>query len=152
MTNELENYMMAHRPPDAETGAPLHDLTGNRVYPADFYDRMSEYRPHHDSDFDAMAVLRRLRGKPDRDVQIFRAVPRGVRVFNPGDWVAITSAYARDESRHPSDPSQDLDVIFGWAKARDLHTAGDSFQEWGFNGPVPKRGALRFRARKRSAK
>jgi 3'-phosphoadenosine 5'-phosphosulfate sulfotransferase (PAPS reductase)/FAD synthetase len=142
-----DDYRMEHQAPDAESGAPLFDLTANGIYPNDFYQRMEEYRPHNDSDWDAMGTIGQYRGKPNARVFIYRAVPKGVREIRPGDWVAITKEYARDHGRHASDPSQDMPVLAAKVHARDIVTAGDSFQEWGYVGTVPLVGRVVFRPR-----
>jgi hypothetical protein len=78
---------------------------------------------------------------------MYRSVPRGVLTFNPGDWVAITKAYARDHGRHGSDPGLDMPVIAARVSASRLFTSGDSYQEWGYDGP-PLEGRVVFRPRK----
>jgi hypothetical protein len=142
------DYRMKHQAPDVESGAPLFNLTANGIYPRDFYDRMHEYRPHHDADFDAMNVIHEARGKPEKRVHMCRAVPKGVKTINPGDWVAITRAYARDHGRHGSDPSQDMPVICALTEAKNLYSNGDSFHEWGYVGQKPVQGTVVFRPRK----
>jgi hypothetical protein len=139
------DYRVPHRPPDASSGAPLHDLTGNLIYPADFYDHPDWYLTGHDSDQEALSEIWRVRGRPEARVQIYRAVPRGVKIIQPGDWVAITKSYARDHGRHGSDSTEDMPVITARVQARDLYTQGDSFQEWGYNGPGPVTGQVVFR-------
>jgi len=145
------DYRMQHRPPDASTGAPLHDVTGNDVYPADFYERPDWYLAHHKSDWEAIGKISFARGKPEHRIWIYRSVPRGVRLIHPGDWVAITKSYARDEGRHPTDSSEDMEVLTARVRAKDIHTAGDSFQEWGYNGPEVLKGTIVFRPRKKRA-
>lgn len=142
-----DDYRMQHRAPDRDSGAPLFDLTGNGIYPSDFYDRPDWYPAGHDSDGDALGIIYRVRGRPEARLWMYRAVPRGILTFNPGDWVAITKAYARDHGRHGSDPGLDMPVIAARVSAARLFTAGDSYQEWGYDGP-PLEGHVVFRPRK----
>lgn len=144
-----EDYRMEHQAPDADTGAPLHDLTANAVYPRDVYETLWQYRAG-DDDFDYAAedVVRRYRGKPEARAVICRAVPKGVKTINPGDWVSIVQGYARQHGRHGSDPSRDMPVICARVRACEIHTAGDSLLEWGYNGPEPRRTWVAFRPRK----
>jgi len=143
------DYGISHRPPDASSGAPLHDVTGGgRIYPDDFYEHPDWYdtgggKPY----WDAVSIVRRYRGKPDALVYVYRALPKGIFVMNPGDWVALTKSYARQHSKHATDPSKDLSIIRARVRARDIHTSGDSLEEWGYNGPGPVRGTVVFRAR-----
>jgi hypothetical protein len=143
----VTDYRMQHRPAGLE-GAPLHDVTANGVLPKDFYQRPHEYPAHHSSDGEAVSKIFEARGRPDRSVWIYRAVPRGVRIIAPGDWVAITKSYARDEGRHPSKPSEDMEVITAKVRAKDIHTSGDSIQEWGYNGSAGVKGTVVFRPRR----
>jgi hypothetical protein len=142
-------YGIEHRPPDAESGAPLNDVTGGgRIYPDDFYEHPDWYdtgggKPY----WDAVDIVRRYRGRPNHTVLIYRALPRGILVVYPGDWVALTKGYARQHSKHATDPSRDLSIIAARVFAHDIHTSGDSLEEWGFNGPAPVKGTVVFRAR-----
>ena len=143
-----DDYRMSHQAPDAESGSPLYDVTLNGTYPRDFYDRPSWYLSGHDSDWEAIGIIRASLNKPDRRLWIYRAVPRGVRNFNTGDWVSITKSYARDHGRHPTDTEQDMPVLAARVYAHDLYTSGDSLQEWGYVGPT-KEGLVVFRPRKK---
>jgi len=128
------SYRIAHGAPGLE-GAPLWDLTQNGVYPADVYSRPDWYLHGHESDWDAWHRIRSSRNKPEKRWPIFRAVPKGVRVINPGDWIAITREYAKDHAR-ANRPEDDMVVIEARAPASSLFTSGDSLQEWGYTGPA----------------
>jgi DNA polymerase III epsilon subunit-like protein len=70
------DYRGMHMAPDADSGAPLHNLTG--VYPDDVYSSSSiRYYGTGNDSFDAAAVdvVRRFRNKPNADVTVYRAVP-----------------------------------------------------------------------------
>lgn len=149
MMMKLGSYHMEHRAPGREEGAPLHDVTANGVYPSDFYQRYYEYGAGDPLDSEAQSVVLRMRGKPDRWATICRAVPKGIRTINPGDWVSIVKQYARNHGRHVSDPTQDMPVICARAKAKDLHTEGNSLLEWGYNGAAPLKATVAFRPKTR---
>lgn len=140
----MTDYRIQHQAPGSE-GAPLYDLTGNGVYPSDVYDRPDFYLAGHRSDWEAVAKIRASREKPDRRVWIYRAVPKGVLVISPGDWVAITKDYARDHGK-ARDPADDMPVIAARVMASQIFTIGD-IQEWGYEGP-PLKGRVVFRPRK----
>lgn len=140
------DYRMQHTAPDARD-APLHDLTANKVYPADIYERPDWYLPGHASDWDAWSKIRRAHGRPSVRVWMYRAVPKGVRAINTGDWVSLTRAYARDHSR-ADDSANDMAVITASAQADQLFTDGNSFQEWGYVGP-PVKGQVVVRPRRK---
>lgn len=71
-----DDYRGMHQAPDAETGAPLHNLAG--VYPDDVYSANSiRYYGTGNDELDAIAasIIKKFRGKPDAEVTVYRAVP-----------------------------------------------------------------------------
>jgi GNAT superfamily N-acetyltransferase len=139
-----DDYRMEHQAPDAEWGAPLHDLSGNGMYPKDIYTH-----PHYYSDMnepsnqEAHRVVRKAQGNPDAKVQIYRSLPaeHAHKGFQPGDWVSTSKEYARDHGRQ-DDPKDDWPVIRASVRAGDLHTEGNDLREWGYNGDQPKMGMV----------
>lgn len=127
-----DDYRMEHRPPDAEGGAPLHELTDNGIYPADVYTHPRYYTTSPDEDT-AARIAARLRGNPDAMVRVFRAVPPGVNAINPGDWVTPVRAYARRHGMDATDSAKDWPVISMRVKASELFTDGNSLAEWGYH-------------------
>ena len=128
-----DDWRMEHRPPDSD-GIPLHDMTVN--LPADVYTHPHYYADMNDSSTqDSVSVMRRVRGKPDAKVKIYRALPaeHAHKGINPGDWVTTSKEYARIHGRQ-SDPKHDWPVISATVRAGDLHTDGDDFREYGYNG------------------
>lgn len=74
-----EDYGGEHAPPGPEEGAPLHDLTGaGKVYPDDVYssNAVRYYGTGEDRlDAQSMALAQSLKGRPDAQVTIYRAIP-----------------------------------------------------------------------------
>lgn len=132
------SYQGAHGAPDKESGAPLHDLTGNGVYPDDVYgaSALRHYCTDLPSDGESYAMVQRLRGHPNRPVTIYRSVPKSLAKpkINRGDWVAISSRYAVEHGR--ANLRNDFRVLSKTVFARDLFTAGDCISEWGYD-PQP---------------
>lgn len=126
------DYMMDHRPPGPEDGAPLDDLTGGgNIYPDDVYSANGQryYGTGHSSDAEAFRKAKSYRGEPDAPITIYRAVPTEAGgEINRGDWVAITKSYAEDHGEGLGD----YKIITKQVKARDIFTNGDSIQEWGY--------------------
>jgi hypothetical protein len=136
MSTEREDWQDEHRPPSAEDGAPLHDLTGDGViYPDDVY---SANGPRYYGtgnaalDKQAFRIASMAKSNPDFDVMVFRAVPKNVDAeIRPGDWIAITRGYAQDHGESRFDG--DYKIISKMVKAKDIYTNGDSIQEWGYD-------------------
>ena len=70
-----------------------------------------------------------MRGNPDSEITIYRAVPQDVKEINPGDWVTTTKEYAVDHIG----TDDGYTVISKKVKAGELANNGDSIHEFGFS-------------------
>jgi hypothetical protein len=127
-SNGGEDYRGEHGSPDPESGAPMHSVES--MMP-DYYEHPDWYFVNDDGlDRAAAAAIHRVRGKPYAHVEVFRAVPKGVRKINPGDWVTTVRAYAKEHLDSAlNGQGRILKVV---ARAGSLFTAGDSHFEWGW--------------------
>jgi hypothetical protein len=131
----LLDYMMKHRPgvPDEDEllSQGLHDL--DELFPSIYKDGAKKYRTSGETvTREAMDAINAARGNPDAEVDIFRAVPKGVRDINTGDWVTTSKSYAHKHGGHAL--NGEYDILTGKAKASDLYNPGDSIAEMGFWG------------------
>lgn len=137
----LLDYMMRHRPtPDLELSAGLHDL--ENVFPGIYGKHASDYKTFSSDprvDIEAMRVINAVKGNPEAMVDIYRAVPKGVRDFNPGDWVTTSKAYAKGHGQNVLNGEYDL--IKTKARAADIAEPGDSIAEQGYWG-LPVKGMI----------
>lgn len=128
------DYHMHHRPADKTSGSAMHDLTG--TYPDDIYGpKGAEYYGHYgqNNPLDQLAIqkIRHARGKPKQAIQVYRAVPPGIKEIQPGDWVTTVKAYARE---HGAGWLQGkYKIISRVVNAGDLYTEGNSILEWGWD-------------------
>ena len=131
---DVLEYMMKHRPwPDEEMSAGLHDL--DNVFPGIYGRHASDYKTFADDpriDAQSLKVINAVRGNPEAMVDIYRAVPKGVRDFNTGDWVSISKNYAKQHGE--SVLNGDYDLIKAKARAADISEPGDSIAEQGYWG------------------
>lgn len=133
----LSDYVGQHRAPMRDDGAPAFNLAGD-IYPDDIYSSkaVQYYGTGSDAmDKQTMGVLQSLRGKPDADVTIYRAVPKGVDNINAGDWVTVNKQYAKDHGEGAL--GGDFDIIERKVKAKDIFTNGDSIHEFGYDPNTP---------------
>tara|TARA_R110002126_G_scaffold197150_1_gene345078 strand:+ start:421 stop:2088 length:1668 start_codon:yes stop_codon:yes gene_type:complete len=133
----LSDYASQHQAPTRDGGAPAFNLAGD-IYPDDIYSSkaVQYYGTGSDTmDKETMRLLQSLRGSPDADVTIYRAVPRGVDNLNAGDWVTVNKQYAKDHGE--SALGGDFDVIEKNVKASDIFTNGDSIHEFGYDPSSP---------------
>ena len=133
----LGDYAGQHRAPMRDSGAPAFNLAGD-IYPDDIYSSKAvQYYGTGSDDMDktTMGLLQSLRGNPDADVTIYRAVPKGVDGVNTGDWVTVNKQYAKDHGE--SALGGDFDIIEKKVKAKDIFTNGDSIHEFGYD-PQPQ--------------
>ena len=133
----LDSYVGQHRAPTRDAGAPAFNLAGD-IYPDDIYSSkaVQYYGTGSDAmDKQTMGLLQSLHGKPDADVTIYRAVPKGVDNLNAGDWVTVSKQYAEDHGE--SALGGDFDIIEKKVKAKDIFTNGDSIHEFGYDPATP---------------
>tara|TARA_R110000868_G_scaffold31877_3_gene116508 strand:+ start:2104 stop:3924 length:1821 start_codon:yes stop_codon:yes gene_type:complete len=138
----LSDYGGQHRAPTRDGGAPAFNLAGD-IYPDDIYSSkaVQYYGTGSDTmDKETMRLLQSLRGNPDADVTIYRAVPKGVDDLNSGDWVTVNKQYARDHGE--SALGGDFEIIEKKVKAKDIFTNGDSIHEFGYDPAAPSPAGL----------
>jgi hypothetical protein len=153
----MEDYRGSHGAPDrGEGNAPLHELDRD-VYPDDVYStKAAQYYGSGDAAADkrAIATLQSLRGKPDQQVKVYRAIPAGSDAgINPGDWVSIDRGYAEMHGERTLNGKYEL--VEQSVKAGDLYTNGDSIFEQGYDPeevPAPKKAAPKKAIKKAAPK
>lgn len=121
-------YKMSHQPdPD---GAYSHDLS---TTVSDFYKNPHYYHYGERSDKESVSALMAIRGKPDAEVTIYRAVPAHVKSIDPGNWVSFSRTYATEHGYgNAEDGSEDMPVISRKVRARDVRWEGNSVNEFGY--------------------
>ena len=130
--DEAFDYRGSHRAPDREYGAPLSELTP--MYPDDVYSQAG-FRYYTDGGImavEAMDIAHRMRGKPDEDVTVYRAIPgEAMPVINPGDWVTTVREYAELHGEHIN--LKNPTIVEQKVPAGDLFTEGNSILEYGYD-------------------
>ena len=136
-TQPVHEYRIDHQAPMHGDGAPLHDLTTDGIYPADFYEHPDWYGSSDPMEMSAAWLAVAYKGRPNAMVTIYRSVPKEVpaRSFNVGDWVSTSRKYVVDHGKSELPPG--FRVIQKTVHARDIFTAGDSLLEWGYD-PQPR--------------
>lgn len=131
--DEFDTGYRGHHQVSEDWGAPLHDLTGGgTIYPEDVY---SDKGPHIYGGYSEIGradvkLAQTYRGKPDHPVNIYRAVPKGVKDINPGDWVAINRDYAKWHGE--SNLGNKFTILKKTVPAKHIINPGDSPSEWGY--------------------
>jgi len=126
------SYRGSHLAPNAKTyGATLDDLT--KILPEDVYSQQGKQLYGLgdrliDSEWRIAAL--KARGKPNAEVEIFRAVPKGVKDINNGDWVSTSKAYAKQHGE--STLNGEYEIISKKVPAKTLSTEGYPY-EYGYN-------------------
>lgn len=118
------------------TRRPAKDNSALRSLMPDAEPHLFQDRPEESDESLAARQARRARG--EHKVWIYRAAPRGAHMLNGGDWVTPSTTYARGHSKHPTDRSQDMPVFKARVLAKHVRWAGDSINEFGYNGPPIK--------------
>jgi len=141
--DDLLSYRGSHKAPNAKTyGATLDDLT--KILPEDVYSQQGKQLYGIgdriiDSEWRTAAL--KAKGKPDAEIEIYRAVPKGVKEINDGDWVSTSKAYAKSHGENTL--NGEYDIISKKVKAKTLSTEGYPY-EYGYNesASFPKQEAL----------
>jgi hypothetical protein len=138
-TKEEEDYRGDHRAPGPDGGAPMHDLQG--TYPEDIYsskgaDYYGHGGDHVHMDHATIGVIQRAKGKPNRAVPVYRAVPKTLKgaKINNGDWVTPNRDYAHDHGTSQFGKGK-YKILSDIPSAKHLYTDGNSIHEWGYHNP-----------------
>jgi hypothetical protein len=85
------------------------------------------------ADRQAFDLARRVRGNPNAEVTMYRAVPKDPSIsnINPGDWVTLSKDYAKTHGE--SALMGNYKIISQKVKAKDLWTNADSIHEFGYS-------------------
>lgn len=125
-----ESYKMQHQAPTLSDGSGVSGVDIDNAMPDIYKGNAGQlYGTGLAYDQKALNVIRGMKGKPEKEVTIYRSVPKEVTEINPGDWVATTREYARDH----------IGTEKGWhilskkVKAKDIATDGNSIHEWGYS-------------------
>ena len=130
--NKLEDYRGSHTAPNAKVyGGTLDQL--EQIMPKDVYSQQGKrLYGINDSTIDQewyMAALR-AKGKPDAMIEVYRAVPKGVKNINNGDWVTTSKKYATDHGENTL--NGEYEIVSKKVKANTLSSEGYPY-EFGYN-------------------
>lgn len=127
-----EEYRGSHTAPNAQVyGGTLDDLA--KIMPADVYSSKGIRLygigdPRIDQEWFKAAYL--SKGQPDRMVEVYRAVPKGVKDINAGDWVTTSKTYAKNHGENTL--NGEYEIISKKVKAKTLSSEGYPY-EFGYN-------------------
>ena len=128
----LLEYRGSHTAPNAKSyGATIDNLGG--IMPADVYSSKGTRlygigNPEIDSQWFSAAY--KAKGKPDAEITVYRAVPKGVKNINSGDWVTTSKRYAQDHGE--SALNGEYEIVTRKVKAKTLSSEGYPY-EFGYN-------------------
>jgi predicted GNAT family acetyltransferase len=126
------DYRGSHSAPNAEVyGGTLDDLS--KIMPADVYSSKGiNLYGLGDRQVDAewYRAAYKAKGNPDAEIEVYRAVPKGVKDINSGDWVTTSKTYADQHGERTLDG--DYEIIKRKVKARTLSSEGYPY-EFGYN-------------------
>tara|TARA_R110000851_G_scaffold137013_1_gene272788 strand:+ start:256 stop:1404 length:1149 start_codon:yes stop_codon:yes gene_type:complete len=126
---EAESYKMQHTAPTREdnpSGDDLTDTFGSDIYTGNalqYFGTGSSY------DNKAIRIIQEMKGKPEKAVTIYRAVPKSVKSINSSDWVTTTKEYAQDHM----EGEEGWHILSKKVKAKDIATDGNSIHEFGYD-------------------
>lgn len=122
------SYKGSHTAPDASVyGATLDNLTG--IMPKDVYTQQGKSLyglGNRAVDHEWYMAALKAKGNPDAEVTIYRAVPKGVKEINSGDWVTTSKTYAKDHGENAL--NGEYEIIAKKVKAKSLSTEGYPYE------------------------
>jgi hypothetical protein len=137
---DIGEYKGEHTAPMKDGGAPLWKANDG-IYPDDIYSSMAEryygdYGGGHPMDRESISIIQSMKGKPDKQVRVYRAIPKGISKpsINTGDWVTISKRYAKAHGEGAL--NGEYRIVSKLVSARDIFTDGNSIHEWGYD-PQP---------------
>ena len=134
MTAKLPDYGMAHRPMTITQGAaPLHDLSSvfdDTIYSKAGLQNYGTGAPRLDQE--ALKVFSKVKGNPNAEVTIYRAIPKGEKAskINAGDWVTVSKEYAMEHGEGALGGK--YKIISQKVPASHVTTNADSILEQGY--------------------
>tara|TARA_R100000654_G_scaffold27862_1_gene52210 strand:+ start:71 stop:1096 length:1026 start_codon:yes stop_codon:yes gene_type:complete len=132
------SYRMQHQPrPD---GARLDDMTGGGEYfPDDIYSAngLRIYgNPNNIFDRESFNVIQSVKGKPNAEVTIYRAVPKdkSIKTINPGDFVTLSKKYAELHagSGYGQSGKEAGKILSQKVKVKEIRSDGNDLNEFGY--------------------
>jgi len=128
-------YQGSHKAPNAAVyGGTLDDLS--KIMPADVYSSkgINLYGlgdPKVDAEWFKAAY--QAKNNPDKLITIYRAVPKGVKDINNGDWVTTSQTYAKMHGENTL--NGDYKILSNQVPAKTLSSEGYPY-EFGYNAPT----------------
>jgi hypothetical protein len=131
-TGMTASYKGSHTAPNAkEYGAYFHAL--DELMPKDVYSLQGKRLYGIGDtliDHDWYMAALKSKGKPEAMVEVHRAVPKGVKDINNGDWVTPSKKYAEWHGENAL--NGDYDILTKKVKAKELSSEGYPY-ELGYN-------------------
>jgi hypothetical protein len=135
----VDEYAGTHQAPSMDYGTTIDDLA--QMYPEDIYSPQGlQYygNQRNATDVESYKKLMAVKGKPNKIVTVYRAVPKGVEGINKGDWITLSKKYAKDHGEAAL--NGEYDILKTTAKAKDIVTDANDLNELGYWGePVTGR-------------
>jgi hypothetical protein len=126
---QKDTYKMQHTAPmrgDNPSGDDLSPVYGEDIYSPNalrYYGTNSSY------DGKAINIIKAMKGNPDKEITIYRAVPKSITEINNSDWITTTKEYAQDHMKG----EKGWHVISKKVKAKDIASDGNSIHEFGYD-------------------
>ena len=138
VTGQDTSYRMQHTP--NPEGARLDDMTGGgEVFPDDIYSSQGlRYygNPNNTYDRESFEIIQNVRGDPEAEVMIYRAVPDedNIDTINSGDFVTLSREYAEmhGASGYGVDGQEAGKILSQKVKVKDLFSEGNDLNEFGY--------------------
>ena len=113
--------------------ASLDDVSS--MYGEDIYgdNAIRYFGTYEGFDSESIRHIQDSRGKPDKFITVYRAVPKSIKAnqIRNGDWITLTYQYAANHGR--SNIIGNYRIISKKVRIGDIYTNGDSIHEFGYD-------------------
>jgi len=131
---DVAAYQGSHKAPNAAVyGGTLDDLS--KIMPADVYSSQGiRLYGLNDPKVDAewFKAAYQAKNNPEKLVNVYRAVPKGIKGINSGDWVTTSPTYAKMHGENAL--GGDYEILSSKVPAKTLSSEGYPY-EFGYNAP-----------------
>ena len=131
------NYQMYHRPEKIgeNSTVSIDQIQSSGMFPSDILDDPQKYfadYPLSTETETVISLLKKVQGKPDADVKIYRGTPQPE--LNPGDWVSLSKEYSAHRYAKPYSENPRSELFEFTVKASQISFTGKSLFENGYFG------------------
>lgn len=131
------SFRMSHTAPVNDgfndSADDLSNMFGEDIYSSNALHYFGMGDEYVKADRESLQAINNARGKPDRLITVYRAMPKDVKgtSIGNGDWVTTSKEYVKEHGHHAL--NGEYKIVSRLIPAKQLFNNGDSIHEWGID-------------------